>query len=203
MTMMPVHIVDDDPEMVASVRFLLRAEGVPCTSHDSAEALLDALPSLDRGCILLDLKLGGMSGLELQRELHARGCDLPVVIMTGHGDVSSAVAAMKEGAIDFIQKPFAKAELVTAIEAAWKRAVGPTGSGERDKAIALVETLSPRERQVLAGLVHGKANKIIAHELSISPRTIEIHRAHAMRKLKAKSLPEMLHTAFLAGVMDG
>lgn len=202
MTDMPVHIVDDDPEMIGSIRFLLQAAGVVCTTHDSAEALLAALPSLERGCILLDIRLGGMDGLELQRELHARGCDLPVVIMSGHGDMSSAIAAMKEGAIDFLQKPFAKSELFTAIEAAWKRAGETNGSNVREMARIQVEALSPRERQVLVGLAHGKANKIIAHELSISPRTIEIHRAHAMRKLNARTLPDLLHIAFQAGLMD-
>lgn len=199
---MPVHIVDDDPDMIASVRFLLQAEGMDCTSHCSAEALLEALPSLDPGCILLDVKLGCMDGLELQRQLHARGCDLPVVIMTGHGDVTSAVTAMKEGAVDFIQKPFSRKELLTAIEVASQRLTRSSGALERDKARALVATLSPRERHVLSGLAHGKANKVIAHELSISPRTIEIHRANAMRKLNARTLPDMLHTAFVAGIMD-
>lgn len=199
-----VHIVDDDPAVVQSLFFMLRPEEVQCTSHSSAEDLLASLDQCEDGPILLDLRLGGMSGLELQRELHRRNCFMPVIIITGHGDIASAVSTMKEGAIDFLQKPFSKSELMDALAAA-ENAMGQMGE-EQPAAVAeareMVSHLSPRERQVLEGLVHGKANKAIAYDLGISPRTIEIHRANAMKKLKVRTLPDMLHIAFLAGVME-
>ena len=203
MSALPIHIIDDDPELVQSLDFLLRAEGIACTAHDSAEGFLEALSGLDPGCILLDLRLDGMQGLELQQELNRRGCAMPVVMMSGHADVSSAVAAMKEGATDFIQKPFSKGELLAAVEEAARRLEEKGRSGqEKTNARRLIETLSQRERQVVIGLAHGKPNKTIAYDIGISPRTIEIHRANAMRKLNVRTLPDMLHLAFLAGLMD-
>lgn len=201
--MLPIHIIDDDGEVLQSLGFLLQAEGITCTLHASAEAFLSALPELEPGCILIDLRLHGMQGLELQHELHDRGCTMPVVMMSGHADVASAVSAMKEGAIDFIQKPFSKAELLAAMAEAERR-MAQSARTDHDKAHAhrLIETLSQRERQVVAGLAHGKPNKTIAFEIGISPRTIEIHRSNAMRKLAVRTLPDMLHLAFLAGLMD-
>ena len=203
MTRLPIHIIDDDADLIQSLGFLLRAEGIACTAHPSAEAYLEALPGLEPGCILLDLRLHGMQGLELQQELHRRGCMMPVVMMSGHADVASAVAAMKEGATDFIQKPFTKAELLAAVAEAARR-IDEAGKGDQDKAQArrLMDTLSQRERQVVAGLAHGKPNKTIAYDIGISPRTIEIHRANAMKKLNVRTSPDMLHLASLAGVMD-
>ncbi|WAT16717.1 response regulator [Aurantiacibacter sp. MUD11] len=200
----PVHIVDDDADVRLSVSFMLRGEGHECTLHESGEQFLDVVADLEPGCILLDLHLGDGDGLDIQRRLADRGISMPVVLMTGHGDVSTAVKAMKLGAIDFIQKPFGKADLMTALKAAGEL-VGQTTQmdGERAEAQQLIELLSPRERQVLDGLAHGQHNKTIAFELGISPRTVEIHRANAMRKLEVRTLPEMLHIAFQAGVMEG
>lgn len=203
MTALPIHIIDDDQDLIESLGFLLRAEGIACTAHASAEQFLAALPTLEPGCILLDLRLDGMQGLDLQQDLHRRGCMMPVVMMSGHADVASAVAAMKEGATDFIQKPFTKGELLAAVAEAGRR-IDEMARADQDriKARQLIETLSLRERQVVAGLAHGKPNKTIAFDIGISPRTIEIHRANAMRKLNVRTLPDMLHLAFLAGLMD-
>ena len=203
MTRMPIHIIDDDPEVIDALGFLLRAEGIAYSTHPSAEAFLEALPGLEPGCILLDLRLHGMQGLELQHLLHERGCMMPLVMMSGHADVTSAVAAMKEGASDFIQKPFSKAELLAAVAEAERR-MGEAGKAgeEKTRARRLIDTLSQRERQVVAGLAHGKPNKTIAYDIGISPRTIEIHRANAMKKLGVRTLPDMLHLAFQAGLMD-
>jgi two-component system response regulator FixJ len=203
MTTLPIHIIDDDADVRHSLGFLLRAEGIIYTLHDDAEAFLAALPQLEPGCILMDLRLHGMQGLELQHYLHDHGCIMPVVMMSGHADVASAVAAMKEGAADFIQKPFSKAELLDAVAEAERR-LAATNRASQDKANAsrLIETLSQRESQVVVGLAHGKPNKTIAYEIGISPRTIEVHRANAMRKLGVRTLPDMLHLAFLAGLMD-
>lgn len=203
MSPMPVHIVDDDPAVVQSVAFMLKAEGIDTTAHEGAEQLLEALPGLEPGCILLDLRLCGMSGLELQRLLHDHGCAMPVVMMTGHGSVDSAVAAMKEGAIDFIQKPFAKADLMAALDCATRR-LTQRDRQDDDKAQAETKicTLSLRERQVVSGLARGNPNKVIAYDLGISPRTVEIHRSNAMKKLEVRTLPDLLHVAFLAGLMD-
>lgn len=199
----PVHIIDDDQAIIQSISFMLGSEDFKTTAHGSAEDFLQALPGLVPGCILLDLRLEGMSGLELQKQLIGVANAMPVVVMTGHGDVDSAVSAMKEGAIDFLQKPFSKAELITAIEAAHSQLVQTDHAVQgKAKAESLITSLSPREKEVLEGLACGQPNKNIAYNLGISPRTVEIHRANAMRKLEAKSLPDMLHVAFLAGVMD-
>lgn len=197
----PVHIVDDDPDVRLSVSFMLRGEGHECTLHESGEKFLEAADDLEPGCILLDLYLQDCSGLEIQSRLAERGISMPVVLMTGHGDVTTAVQAMKLGAIDFIQKPFAKADLITALKAA-DELVSQISEVEDERAEAqhLMELLSPRERQVLDGLANGHHNKTIAFELGISPRTVEIHRANAMRKLEVRTLPEMLRIAFQASV---
>ena len=196
-----VHVVDDDQEILDSISFLLRAEGIETTTHLCAGDFLDRLGELRPGCILLDIHMPGMSGLELQEHLSASGCRMPVVIVTGHGDVSTAVTAMKHGAIDFIQKPFSKEDLLAAVQEAWTALDRSTPDEEEcRKARELASKLTPRELQVLKGLVKGQQNKIIAHELGISPRTVELYRANAMRRLSARSLSEMLHIAFLADV---
>jgi two-component system response regulator FixJ len=140
-----------------------------------------------------------MNGQELQKKLHEVGCRMPVVIVTGHGDIMSAVSTMKHGAIDFIQKPFCKDDLIVAATEAW--AVLDQAAPDPEECLRareLVSRLTPREAQVLAGLVNGQPNKVIAYELGISPRTVELYRANAMRRLSARSLSEMLHLAFLA-----
>lgn len=195
------HIIDDDAEIRNSLAFMLSAEGIETTQHDCADTFLTALPLLRPGCILLDLRLPGMPGLQLQKHLHTAGCRMPVIVVTGHGDIGSAVGAMKEGAIDFIQKPFSRVDLLAALDAAWAELDHPAPtSEERIQAEALIAQLTPREHDVLDGLVKGHPNKVIAYNLDISPRTVELYRANAMRKLNARSLSEMLHVAFLAGI---
>lgn len=196
-----VHIVDDDQEILDSVSFLLRAQAIETTTHSSAMEFLQRLNELRPGCILLDISMPGMSGMELQEHLKASGCRMPVIIVTGHGDVSMAVRAMKHGAIDFLQKPFSKEDLLDAIREAWA-ALEHAAPDEEEcrKARELTSGLTPRELQVLKGLVKGQQNKVIAHELGISPRTVELYRANAMRRLSARSLSEMLHIAFLADI---
>lgn len=200
-----VHIIDDDREILDSVSFMLRTEGMATTIFASSEDFLAALPELEPGCILLDVRMPGMDGLQLQRHLHEHGCRMPVIFITGHGDVTTAVAAMKEGAVDFIQKPFTRDELCTAIDTAFIRhleAVQAAAGGDpaaARRAAELIDCLTRREQQVLEGLVRGQANKNIAFDLDISPRTVELYRANAMKKLKARSLSEMLQIAFLAG----
>lgn len=199
-----VHIVDNDPEIQDSLSFMLRSAGVDTTCHSSAIELLTALDTLPPGCLIVDIRMPGMSGLELQDELRRRGCSWPVIIITGHGDVESAVHAMKAGAVDFLQKPFAKADLMTALDAAFKPVANHAPPPDDCvKAAEAIGSLSRRERQVVDGLVRGQVNKTIAHELGISPRTVEIHRASAMRKLAVHNISELLHIAFLADLAGG
>lgn len=199
-----VHIVDNDPEIQDSLSFLLRAEGIAATRHSSAMELLTALDNLKSGCLVIDIRMPGMSGLDLQGELQRRGCQWPVIVITGHGDVETAVHAMKAGAVDFLQKPFAKADLMAALDAAFARTADHSPpAAECIRAAEAIASLSRRERQIVDGLVKGQVNKTIAHELGISPRTVEIHRASAMRKLAVHSLSELLHIAFLADMVGG
>jgi two-component system response regulator FixJ len=201
--MMHVTIIDDDPEIRRSLSFMLKSEGIETTTFGCAEDFLERLPQLETGCLVIDLRMPGMNGLALQSWLHQNGCNLPVIMMTGHGEVSSAVRAMKEGAIDFLEKPFSKADLMAALNAAEDYTAHPTVSREiRTKAEHQLEALTKRERQVLNGLIKGHLNKRIAYDLSISPRTVEVHRANAMKKLGVHSLSEMLQIAFLAGQTD-
>lgn len=203
MDQMHIHIVDDDAEILESVAFMLRAEGHDVHRYHSAEQLLEGFSKMKPGCLLVDLRLPGMSGLALQKYLHEHECDFPVVLMTGHGEVSSAVRAMKEGAVDFLEKPFSKSDLMAALGAAEELLTHPHAtSKERRDAEEKLGHLTRREHQVLEGLVKGHPNKTIAYDLGISPRTIEVHRANAMKKLEVQNLSEMLHIAFMAGMMD-
>jgi two-component system, LuxR family, response regulator FixJ len=194
-----VHVVDDDEAVRRSVSFALKTSGMHVRVHDSGSALLKAAPALEPGCILLDIRMPGMDGLEVQEALKAKGVTLPVIIMTGHGDVSLAVRAMKAGAIDFIEKPFEKAVLLAAIEQGTSRLEhSSANSRETNQAAVKLQLLTSREREVLDGLAKGLPNKSIAYDLGISPRTVEIHRANLMSKLGVKSLSEALRIAFAA-----
>lgn len=196
---MHVYIIDDDPEIQRSLAFMLMSEGITSTAFGCAEDLLAQLPGLKQGCLLVDLRMPGMSGLALQARLHQLGCHLPVIMMTGHGEVGSAVKAMKEGAIDFLEKPFPKADLMAALHAAESVSGHHAIASEaRRNAEQQLAQLTNREREVLHGLVLGHLNKRIAHDLEISPRTVEVHRANVMKKLGVHSLSEVLHIAFLA-----
>ncbi|MET3665503.1 response regulator FixJ [Caulobacter sp. 1776] len=191
-----VHIIDDDAAMRDSLGFLLQVNRIPYRLFDSAIAFLDALPSDDGGCVLTDVRMPEMNGLEMVRKLKERDYRAPIIVMTGHADVPLAIEAMKAGVADFIEKPFDEEQLLTAIRSALER-----GKIQRDQDAALAETrrrlaaLSPRERDVLKGLVDGRANKVIAYDLGISPRTVEIHRANLMSKMQARSLSELVRMA--------
>jgi two-component system response regulator FixJ len=194
-----VHVVDDDPSVRRSVSFMLKTTGHVVETYESGDALLKAVGHLNDGCILLDIRMPGMDGLEVQDMLRKRGVSLPIVIMTGHGDISLAVRAMKAGAVDFIEKPFDSDVLLSALEEAFRRLSSKAATGERKKdAEVRLESLTPREREVLDGLAQGLPNKTIAYDLGISPRTVEIHRANLMTKLSVRSLSEALRIAFAA-----
>jgi two-component system response regulator FixJ len=194
-----VHLVDDDEAIRRSVGFMLKTSGFHVHTYESGVELLKAAPDLESGCILLDIRMPGMDGLEAQRALRDKGVTLPVIIMTGHGDVSLAVQAMKAGAVDFIEKPFEKAVLLSAIEHGVERLKKSAADHDRaDEAAVRLQALTPREREVLDGLARGLPNKTIAYDLGISPRTVEIHRANVMTKLEVRSLSEALRIAFAA-----
>ncbi len=194
-----VHLVDDDEAIRRSVGFMLKTSGYHVRTYESGVELLKSCPNLETGCILLDIRMPGMDGLELQAALKDKGVTLPVVIMTGHGDVSLAVHAMKAGAVDFIEKPFEKAVLLSAIEHGVERLKRSAATLDRaDEAAVKLQALTPREREVLEGLAKGLPNKTIAYDLGISPRTVEIHRANVMSKLGVRSLSEALRIAFAA-----
>ena len=194
-----VHLVDDDSAVRRSVGFMLKTSGHRVQTYESGAELLKTSALLDQGCILLDIRMPGMDGLEVQQALHERGVGLPVIIMTGHGDVGLAVRAMKAGAVDFIEKPFEKDALLSSLDEGFRRLSRKEASQDR-KADAEVrlQALTAREREVLDGLAQGLPNKTIAYDLGISPRTVEIHRANVMTKLGVRSLSEALRIAFAA-----
>jgi two-component system response regulator FixJ len=194
-----VHLVDDDEAIRRSVGFMLKTSGYHVRSYESGVELLKEAPSMERGCVLLDIRMPGMDGLEVHAALRNKGVTLPIIIMTGHGDVSLAVQAMKAGAVDFIEKPFEKAVLLSAIEHGVERLRKSAANQDRaDEAAVRLQALTPREREVLDGLAQGLPNKTIAYDLGISPRTVEIHRANVMSKLEVRSLSEALRIAFAA-----
>jgi two-component system response regulator FixJ len=196
-----VHLVDDDEAIRRSAGFMLKTSGFKVHSYASGVELLKDAKELAPGCILLDVRMPGMDGLEVQEALKERGIGYPVIVMTGHGDVNVAVQAMKAGAVDFIEKPFEKAVLLSAIDEGFARIEHAGRSRARaEEAQVRLQALTPRERDVLEGLVRGHPNKTIAYDLDISPRTVEIHRANLMSKLGVASLSEALRVAFAAGL---
>ncbi|WP_457107410.1 response regulator FixJ [Methylobacterium sp. P5_C11] len=196
-----VHVVDDDPAMRDSVGFLLGTDGFAVELYEAGADLLDRLGKPASGCVLTDIRMPGIDGLELLRRLRAAGHKIPVVMMTGHGDVPLAVAAMKLGACDFIEKPFDDAALLQAVRSALERG-GPVEVADPDlqEFVRRVGTLSERERQVLDQLVAGGTSKEIGRALAISPRTVEIYRAKLMAKTQAANLQELVRSAVLAGI---
>ncbi len=191
-----VFIVDDDAAVRDSLGLLLRSMGLPVETFESGRAFLDAGRDSRQGCLVLDIRMPGMSGLELQQELVARHSLLPIIFITGHGDVPMAVEAMQAGAVDFIQKPFRDQDLLDRInQALEKDALGRRMLAERAQIHRRLETLTPREREVLAMIVAGKANKVIAGDLNLSQRTVEIHRARVMEKMGAHSLAHLVRMA--------
>jgi two-component system response regulator FixJ len=198
-----VHIVDDDEAVRQSLAFMLSTAGIPVRVYESATSFLAGLPMLQAGCLITDVRMPDMTGLELLQQLRGKGIKLPVIVITGHGDIPLAVEAMKCGALDFIEKPFAEESILRAVRAAQDRTkrLGPRSDEEAQLASRLA-SLSERERQVLEGLVSGQANKIIAHELGISPRTVEVYRANLMTKMQAKSLSELIRMTLAVGRPD-
>lgn len=195
-----VHIVDDQESVRKSLAFLLGMAGFAVRMHSSATEFLEAAPGIRDGVLVTDLRMPDMSGVELLRHLSAVKVTLPAIVITGHGDVPMAVEAMRAGAVDFIEKPFEEAVIVAAIRRAAEQLVGKPEEAEEVAAIQTrLASLSGRERQVLAGVVAGLANKSIAFDLDISPRTIEIHRANMMAKMRATSLPHLVRMALAAG----
>jgi two-component system, LuxR family, response regulator FixJ len=198
-----VHIVDDDDAVRRSAAFMLKHAGYRVESHVSGVAFLKEAKHAERGCVLLDVRMPEMDGLEVQQEMTNIGIDMPIVILTGHGDVDVAVKAMRAGAVNFIEKPYEKETLLYAIEEAHARL---DRSHDKDmkahEAQVRLASLTGRERDVLNGLVQGYPNKTIAYDLGISPRTVEIYRANMMEKLRVRSLSEALRIAFIAEDAD-
>jgi two-component system response regulator FixJ len=196
-----VYIVDDDDAVRDSLSVLLEAKAYIVRSFGSAPEFLAAAPSLPVGCLIADIRMPEMDGLELQQRLIERSLHFPTIVITGHGDVPLAVRAMKAGAIDFIEKPFASEAILDSLAAAVVRLATPHEQDPmRVAAAAKLALLSPREREVLEGLLAGLPNKSIAYDLAISPRTVEIHRARVMDKMGARSLSELIRLTLAAGV---
>ena len=198
-----VHIVDDEEPVRKSLAFLLSMAGFAVRVHDSATSFLASAPSLSKGCLVTDLRMPDMSGVELLEQLAAAKALMPAIVITGHGDVPMAVSAMKAGALDFIEKPFEDEVLIDAIRRAAERIpVTHSASDDADAIRARIGQLSERERQVLGAVVAGLPNKTIAYDLNISPRTVEVHRASVMAKMQAKSLPELVRMSLLTEATD-
>jgi two-component system, LuxR family, response regulator FixJ len=195
-----VHIIDDDEAVRESLGFLLETADFQVRTYDSAIAFLERLPTVEPGCIITDVRMPEMSGLELVKRLAELGVDLPVIVITGHGDVPLAVEAMKSGVADFIEKPFDDAAILAALRSALDQDDGAGKGAERMAFGQRVAALSSRERQVLSGLVAGHANKVIANQLGISPRTVEVYRANVMTKMQASSLSELVRMALVVGI---
>jgi two-component system response regulator FixJ len=198
-----VHVVDDDEAMRQSMAFLLRTANIQVQTYEAAADFLNALPQAKAGCVVTDVRMPGMSGIELLHRLRKLKVSMPVIVITGHGDVPLAVEAMKGGAMDFIEKPFDDEVLLGAVRAA----IGAHATDSERQALKAAITgrlasLSKREREVLEGLVAGHSNKTIAHDLGISPRTVEIYRANVMTKMQAGSLSDLVRMAIVGGILD-
>jgi two-component system response regulator FixJ len=195
-----VHVIDDDEAMRESLAFLLDTAGFAARTYESAVAFLGRSGELEPGCIVTDIRMPEMNGLELVRKLKERGVPHRVIVITGHGDVPLAVEAMKAGVVDFLEKPFNDDALLGAVRSALDASERASQQdAERKRFETMLESLSPREQDVLRGVVAGKPNKIIAYELGISPRTVEVYRANVMTKTGAGGLSDLVRMALLAG----
>ena len=201
-----VHLIDDDSAIRDATSFLMKTVGIDCECYESAQDFLSRFTPDPAACFVIDIRMPGMSGLDLQAELGRQHITNPIVFITGHGEVEMAVRAMRDGAFDFIQKPFRDQDLLDSINAGLRQAQAASASCQRQEALAeRFENLSPRERQVMALVAAGKANKVIAYELGVSQRTVEIHRARVMQKMAAKNLAELVRTNILleeAGIVQ-
>ncbi len=187
-----VHVVDDDESARESLAFLLESADFQVVAYDSAPAFLDALPTARPGCVITDVRMPEMSGQELVARLAALNARMPVIMITGHGDIPMAVEAMRSGVVDFIEKPFSESRILDALKRAMNALESPSMSDDQAEILQRLETLSERERQVLDGVVAGHPNKVIARELGISPRTVEIYRAKLMTKMHADNLAALV-----------
>jgi len=198
-----VHVIDDDDAVRESLEFLLRTARLEVRTYESAAAFLGILPRVEVGCIITDVRMPELSGIDLLKRLNELDVRVPVIVITGHGDVPLAVEAMKFGAVDFFEKPFDDEALVAAVRSALDRR---KDDSKRKAEVSLINSrlteLSNRERQVLEGLVAGRPNKVIAYDLGISPRTVEIYRANLMTKMQASSLSDLVRMAIVAGILD-
>ncbi|OKO80373.1 response regulator FixJ [Bradyrhizobium sp. NAS96.2] len=196
-----ILVIDDDSAMRDSLAFLLDVNGFAVTTYETAADFLDQFGSSTVDCVVSDIRMPGMTGLELVRKLKADAVACPVILMTGHGDVALAVEAMKAGAVDFIEKPFEDEVLLRAIhDALESQPAKPADDAAKRQAEARLVDLTPRERDVLKGLLAGKINKVIAHDLGISPRTVEVYRANLMAKTSVRSMSELMRIAIAAGL---
>jgi two-component system response regulator FixJ len=197
-----VHVIDDDEALRDSLTFLLRTARLDVQSYPSATAFLEALPEANLSCVITDVRMPGMSGIDLLRRLRERKISVPVIVITGHGDIPLAVEAMRIGAIDFLEKPFDDEVLIASVKTALRQKEGEAKRhGERAEIEGRLAALSNRERDVLGGLVAGRANKQIAFDLGISPRTVEIYRANLMSKMQAGSLSDLVRMALIAEIV--
>ncbi len=197
----PIFVVDDDEAVRDSLMALLETEGLRVETYASGQEFLDAYDPSRRGCLLLDVRMPDMTGLELQQKLAARPHELSIILITGHGDVPMAVMAMKAGAVDFIEKPYSDETILGSVNNALESGAPGAGKGTAvEETASRIALLSPRERQVLDQLIIGHQNKMIAYELGISPRTVEIHRARVMAKMQAKNLPQLVRMALTGGI---
>ena len=198
-----IYVIDDDDAVRQSLEFLLKTAGHTVRSFETAKAFLEILPELRSGCIITDVRMPEITGIDLLRRVKAHDVDIPVIVITGHGDISLAVEAMKLGAVDFLEKPFDDDQLLAALKATLSR---DADLAERKAELTEINdklaALSNRERQVLDGLVAGNANKTIAFDLGISPRTVEIYRANLMTKMAANSLSDLVRMAMMAGILE-
>jgi two-component system response regulator FixJ len=191
-----VYLIDDDEAMRDSLSFLLSTEGLDVRAYESAVAFLNEAPEVTEGCIVTDVRMPDMTGLQLVRRLKEMGVGAPVIVITGHGDVPLAVEAMKAGVFDFLEKPFSDDQILRALKAARAHAEGRAElESQRQEACARIQSLTGRERDVMKGLVAGLANKAIADDLGISARTVEIYRANLMTKMQARNLSELIRMA--------
>ena len=198
-----IYVIDDDDAVRQSLEFLLKTAGIPVRGFESAQAFLDVMPMVEHGCIITDVRMPEITGIDLLKKVKEIKPELPVIVITGHGDIALAVEAMKIGAVDFLEKPFDDDHLLAAVKSALDR---EADLAQRKAQVGDIQdklaALSNRERQVLEGLVAGNANKTIAFDLGISPRTVEIYRANLMTKMAANSLSDLVRMAMMAGILE-
>jgi two-component system response regulator FixJ len=197
-----IHVIDDDEPTRDSLVFLLASSGFPARAHESGTAFLNGLAGVAPACVITDVRMPDINGIDLLKAVKSRRPEIPVIVITGHGDIALAVEAMKLGASDFLEKPYGDEAMVAAVERALETRSGAPRDEDRRDLLARIDLLSAREKQVLVGVVGGKTNKVIAQELDISPRSVEVYRANLMTKMRAENLSHLVRLALSAG-FDG